>query len=68
MIQPLRDEFQSLKPRVQLKCHANYEWICATSSVYKESVTKWERVKAHLKGTWNDFNKSLEFENYFERS
>ena len=33
----LWDKFQSLKTRIQLKCHANDERICVTSSVYNES-------------------------------
>lgn len=50
MVQFLGDKLQSLKARVHLKCHANYEWICVTSSVYNESAIGWEKVKAHLKG------------------
>ena len=58
--QSLGDELQSLKTRVQSKCHANYEWICVTSFVYNKSVISWERVKAHRKGIWHDSNESLE--------
>ena len=38
VVQSLGDELQSLKTRVQLKCHADYEWVCVTSSVCNESV------------------------------
>lgn len=50
VVQFLGDELQSLETRVQLKCHANYEWICIISSVYSESAIVWERVTAHFKG------------------
>lgn len=60
MVQFLGDKLQSLKARVHLKCHANYEWICVTSSVYNESAIGWEKVKAHLKGIWHDSNQSLD--------
>ncbi|XP_059126128.1 endogenous retrovirus group K member 113 Env polyprotein-like [Peromyscus eremicus] len=63
MVQFLGDELQSLKARVHLKCHANYEWICVTSSMYfmyNESAIGWERVKVHLKGIWHDSNESLD--------
>ena len=50
VVQSLGDKLQSLKSRVQLKCHANYKWVCVTSFVYNESVIRWERVKNTLWG------------------
>ena len=46
MVQSLGDKLQSLKSRVQLKGHANYEWICVTAFMYNESDIGQERVKA----------------------
>lgn len=60
MVQFLGDELQCLKTGVHLKCHADYEWICVTSSVYNGSAIGWERVKAHLKGIRHDSNESLD--------
>lgn len=60
MLQCLGDEHHSLKTRVQLKCQANYEWICVTASVYNASAIIWKRVKAHPEGIWHDSNESLD--------
>lgn len=60
MVQSLGDKLQSLKSRVQLKCHTNYEWICVTPFVYNKSVAGWKRIKAHCGGIWHDSNESLD--------
>ena len=51
VVQSSGDERPSLKTRVQLKCRANYEWICVTSSISHESAIGWERVKRIYKET-----------------
>lgn len=59
MVQSLEDELQTLKTRVQLKYHDNYERVCVTSSVYNEGAIGWERVNTHRKGICHNSNEAL---------
>ena len=46
----LGKEVQSIKLRLQVQCHADFRWICVTPKKYNDSITAWDKVKAHLEG------------------
>ena len=46
----LGEEVQSIKLRLQVQCHADFRWICVTPKKYNDSITAWDKVKAHLEG------------------
>ena len=45
----LGEEVQSIKLRLRVQCHADFQWICVTPQKYNGSITSWDKVKAHLK-------------------
>ena len=50
VIKFLGKEVQSIKLRLQVQCHADFRWICVTPKKYNDSITAWDKVKAHLEG------------------
>lgn len=49
-----------LQTRIQLRCHAEFHWICVTPKEYNESEIEWDRIRTHLAGIWNNNNLSLD--------
>ena len=46
-------EFQALKVRMALSCHADYRWIYVTPLKVNETDYNWEKIKNHISGVWN---------------
>ena len=53
-------ELQSIKVKMALSCHADYQWICITSLKVNEADFEWERIKNHILGVWNSSDISLD--------
>lgn len=53
-------EIESIHIRLQLSCHANYEWICVSPKKYNDSNWAWKKVQRHLRGIWHNANESLD--------
>ena len=53
-------ELQSIKVKMALSCHADYQWICITSLKVNEADFEWERIKHHILGVWNSSDISLD--------
>lgn len=60
MVQYLRNKIQGLKLKTRLECHADYSWICVTSSRYNQSLHTWKAVQKHLREIWHSANESLD--------
>ena len=53
-------QLQALKMKMALSCHADYQWICATSLKVNETDYEWEKIKNHISGVWNSSDIGLD--------
>ena len=53
-------EFQALKVKMALSCHADYRWICVTSLKVNETDYEWEKIKKHISGVCNSSDIGLD--------
>ena len=43
-------ELQTLKVKLALSCHADYQWICVRPLKVNETDCNWEKIKNRISG------------------
>lgn len=54
-------DIANIKTRLATKCHASFQYICATPLPYN-TTTDWKKTKTHLQGIWRDTDISHDLE------
>lgn len=54
------NQFQNIKVRLSVQCHALFPWVCVTPLEYNTSEHGWSKIQSHLKGLWNNSDLGLD--------